>query len=364
MSVEGGDARAARRSRGSHDKAVLQLRDMFLRQEQASARMGAPMYADLCKRSAADVLAGGPVLRVAAAHLDALPKLTPLRLLGGLHRVVLSGRAPELAAYYPNVGGTATDPNGRWSAFLATCDRHRDELSKTLDHPPQTNEVGRAAVLVGGLAVALAATGRRPVRLLELGASAGLNLRADRFCVEDRGPPDSPVHLEHVWRGNVVPAVDIDVVERRGCDLAPVDPTTPEGQLWLTSYVWPDDLARHERLRAAFAVAAAVPAVVDRASVLDWLRDITPAGGALTVLWHSAVRLYLTTHERAEWDRRVAAIGIQARAESPVAHLSLEPADDVRAYAVRLTTWPGGMDRTLGTAGAHGIPVLWTLDAS
>ncbi len=344
--------------------SVERLREMFVRQARASARLGSPMYEDLCRRAAETVLAGGPVRRVVAAHLNALPTLTPLRLLGGVHRIVLSGRAPELALYYPSVGGLATDPDRRWQAFLATCDRHRDELSRALEHPPQTNEVGRAAVLIGGLAVALAATGARPVRLLELGASAGLNLRADRFRVEDRGPSDSPVRLEHVWRGDAVPAADIEVVERRGCDLAPVDPTTAEGRLSLTSYVWPDDVARHERLRGAFAVAAAVPAIVDRASVLDWLREVSPADGALTVLWHSAARLYLTAGDRAEWDRRVVAVGAQATAGAPVAHLSFEPVTDDPAYAVRLTTWPGGLDRRVGIASAHGIPVTWTLDVA
>ncbi len=201
------------------------------------------------------------------------------------------------------------------------------------------------------------------MRLLELGASAGLNLRADRFRVEDRGPSDSPVRLEHVWRGDPVPPADIEVVERRGCDLAPVDPTTPEGRLSLTSYVWPDDVARHERLRGAFAVAAAVPALVDQASVLDWLREVTPADDTLTVLWHSAARLYLTAGDRAEWDRLVAAVGAQATAHAPVAHLSFEPVNRDPIYAVRLTTWPSGLERNLGTASPHGIPVMWTLDA-
>jgi hypothetical protein len=343
--------------------SVQRLRDMFVRQAQASARLGSPMYEDLCLRAADDVVAAGPVLRVAAAHLGALPSLAPLRLLGGVHRIVLSGRAPNLARYYPSAGGTSTAPDARWLAFLDICERHRDELSRALDQPLQTNEVGRAAVLVGGLAVALAVTGRRPVRLLELGASAGLNLRADRFRVEDRGPADSPVRLSDVWRGDQVPAADIDVVERRGCDLTPVDPTSAEGQLRLTSYVWPDDLTRHARLRGAFAVAAAVPARLDRASVLDWLRDVRPADGLLTVLWHSVARLYLSPDGRAEWDRLVTAVGAEATSTAPLAHLSLEPIDDQQAFPIRLTTWPGGRTHTLGTASPHGIPVTWTLDA-
>ena len=62
------------------------------------------------------------------------------------------------------------------------------------------------------------------MRVLELGASAGLNLNWDRFRYERSaaafGPPDSPVRLP--LAGTPPPALRI--VARRGCDAAPLDP--------------------------------------------------------------------------------------------------------------------------------------------
>ena len=90
------------------------------------------------------------------------------------------GSAPELAAYYPTVGGTwSSQASEAVLAFLAA---RGDEVRPLLDQAPQTNEVGRAAALVGGL-LRLTERWQLPVRLWEIGASAGLNLQADRFRI-------------------------------------------------------------------------------------------------------------------------------------------------------------------------------------
>src|SRR5947208_1364179 len=87
--------------------------------------------------------------------------------------------------------------------------------------------------------------GRRRTAPRWVGASAGLNLRWDRFRYEARGltwgPADSPVRLCS-YNSDVPLPFDVDarVVDRAGCDAAPVDPTTEDGRLTLLSYVWPD----------------------------------------------------------------------------------------------------------------------------
>src|SRR5205823_9897640 len=109
-----------------------------------------------------------------------------------------------------------------------------------------------------------------PVGLREIGASAGLNLRADAFRYAGAdgsvwGPEDPPVRLDPAW--TAAPPLDapVRVVDRVGCDPHPIDATTPEGELRLASFVWPDQVERFTRLRGAVEVARRVPAEVVRA---------------------------------------------------------------------------------------------------
>lgn len=86
---------------------------------------------------------------------------------------------------------------------------HVEELHDALRIVPQTNEVGRSAALLVGLFDLVRACGTERIRLLEVGASAGLNLLVDRFRFEadhwTYGPADSPVRLDDAIHGPVHP---------------------------------------------------------------------------------------------------------------------------------------------------------------
>jgi hypothetical protein len=284
---------------------------------------------------------------------DPGPSALALRLMGGVHRLVLAGEAPALAGHYPSAGGT---PGHAWPAFLELLRDRRDEVRRLVDLPVQTNETGRcAALLVGFLEVA--ETTGLPLRLLEVGASAGLNLRFDRYRYElggrTWGPTDSPVTIHAALTGDPPLGADLRVASRAGCDARPVDPRTEEGRLTLASYVWPDQTERHERLRAALEVAAEVDAPVERARAAEWIEErlAEPAPDVATVVFHSIVMQYLPDEERERFERALAG------APGTIAWLRLEPVDGVPE--VRLTMWPGGEERLLARAGYHGDPVEW-----
>jgi len=327
-------------------------------QSVACGYVGSPLYQYLLDRAATDYEQGGPTLRVLEGHEDD-PKdsALALRLMGGVHRLVLTGRAPALAERYADAGG---ERDRTWGAFRQTLEDRLDELRPLVDRPVQTNEVGRCAALLPGFLGVAAHTGR-PLRLLEVGASAGLNLAWSEYRYEAGGfawgPTGSPVRIAFELSGGQIATAPVEVAERAGCDAAPVDPGSAEGRLTLLSYVWPDQTARMERLRAALAIAASNPAQVERSGAVEWTaaRLTEPAPGRATVLYHSVVMQYLSEEERDAFGRIVREAGSRAGEDTPLAWLRMEP-DGERA-AVRLATWPGGEDRLLASAGYHGTPV-------
>lgn len=348
------------------------LAELFREQARACERLGSPLYAGLMVHAADDVLAGGPIATAMAGreHASGSDAVT-LRLFGAVHRLVLSGEADALAAYYPSVGGTA-DPDAAWPAFRAVCADRLDEIRPWLERPPQTNEVGRAAALLGGLLWIVDMT-TLPVRLVELGASAGLNLRPDLLRVTwntpapgSYGPATSPVELPQAWTGTLPPlGVSPSVVERRGCDLDPIVSTTADGRLRLQSYVWPDDLPRFDRLRGALDLARQVPVSVVQADAARFLEGVSVQPGTTLVVWHSVFWQYLSADARLRVQAQLDRLGSEATAAAPFAHLSLELEEDSPDAVVRLRMWPATSFSAyadapaIATAAPHGIPVNW-----
>jgi hypothetical protein len=323
--------------------------------------MGSPLYAHLLTRAAEDTEKGGPAAALLAPHDAANPRADALalRLMAAVHRLVLTGQAPGLAAHYPSVGGRA-GPEA-WDELRAVLVDHAHRIAPLLALPCQTNEVGRCAAL----AVAffdVAADEDRPLRLLEVGASAGLNLRFDHYRYAGGGvtwgPPESPVDLSGLW---IDPPRrrprSLTVVERRGCDLRPIDPSSAEGRLGLEASIWADQGERFRRLRGALSVAARLAARVDRASVDEWLAERlaepVPAG-TVTVVYHSIVEEYLEPRVRAAFEATLGEAGARASSDAPLAWARLEPEPGMLRYTVKVTTWPGGRERVLATSGAHG----------
>ncbi|UMB68696.1 DUF2332 domain-containing protein [Mycobacterium paraterrae] len=335
-------------------------------QGQVCAGMGSAMYGELLPRIGADVEAGGVFARIFAGHEnDSARMALPLRLLGGLHRLALDASEPGLRRWYPSVGGK-WEAEAAWPDIVAAAAKHADYLRAALEQPPQTNEVGRSAALIGGL-LTLSDRFGLPVRLFEIGCSAGLNLRADHYHYSypagSWGPADAPVTIEDAWHGVLPPAADLTIVERHGYDIAPLDATTAAGEMTLLSYVWPDQQARLDRLRGAISVARQVPATLHRRNATEAVEGLGLADGTLTVLWHSIMWQYLSLPEQSTISAHIDALGAQATPASPFAHLTLEPhrrapQADVE-FVVRARCWPDRDERLLATCSPHGPPVVW-----
>lgn len=360
----------------SRERAAIMMEQQAL----ACARMGSPLYAALLTRTAQDIRAGGPGAAVVAGYEDRpSTDAIALRLMGAVHSLVLSARAPELAAVYPSVGGVVDPdrPGACWPTFRDTLETHRSWIRAWMRRPPQTNEVGRANQLIIGLLAAVAHC-PLPVRLFELGCSAGLNLRADRFrCVADDlawGPAGSPVVLRPCWQGppprwlstTTLDHPFIPIVERRGCDLLPIDPLSRHGMLVLRSYIWADQITRSQRLDAALAVAAQVPVQVEATGAAEFIQRIRTEPGTLTVVWHSVLRQFMSTADRARVDTELRRLAADAAASktSPAsgrragfAHICFEPGPSGWQHDFRLSvSLDGSPIEVLAEADAHGLP--------
>lgn len=183
----------------------------------------------------------------------------------------------------------------------------------------QTNEANRCATWLPPLSRI-----EGPVSLLEVGAAAGLCLFPDRYSVEYTAPSgvqrvDPPAGASDVVLTcrvddeASVPARYPEVVWRRGIDLDPIDPTDATAVDWLANLVWPgpDHDARVARLRAAAAVAASDPPVIERGDLRERVTDAAASAPAdsTVVVFHSAVLLYLDASGRREFADVMAGLG-------------------------------------------------------
>jgi hypothetical protein len=348
--------------------------EAFRLQAQFCGTMGSPLYAELLTRSAEDIERGGPVARVLDGWSGLpVPDAVVLRLLGAVHRLVLDGTVPELARHFPSAGGAPVWP-AAWEAFVHVVETHAPVLRAALNRHVQTNEVRRSGALLGGF-LTVAAARRLPLRVLEIGSSAGLNLLWDHYRYEVVqhlgetlapprhvwGDPESPVLVRSEWDGPLdVFDATASVVERAGCDVAPIDVGDPAQARRLESFVWPDQLERLTQLRGAIALARRTPPPLTQRAAADWLAEhlAVPHPGTATVVFHSIMWWYLSEDERNRVTELIAAAGARAVAAAPLAWLRLELMAS-REPELRLTQWPGGEDFLLGVADGHGRFVKW-----
>lgn len=279
----------------------------------------------------------------------------PLRLAGGLHALALHGH-PGLGAVYPP---QKADDEALWAAVSEALVDEAPFLLDWLDSPPQTNEIRRAAVL-RATGQWLTARHGLPLELLELGASAGLNLHWDRYALAlpgaTFGPANPALTLTPDWSGSLPPQAEPTVASRRGVDLNPLSPV--DDALRLRAYLWPDQPERMARTDAALALP---PAPVDRADAADWL-DALPAQttGTTRLICHTVAWQYFPPATQARATARIEAMGAAATPDAPLAWFGME-ADGGHGAALTLRLWPSGEMLDAGRADFHGRWVEWHL---
>lgn len=337
--------------------------DAFRDQAVSCDGLGSPLTARLC-RLCADRLEHGRVAELvlgwdgdASSRGDSVP----LRLMGALHALVLTGADPALADAYGAAAGLSDDH--LWRVVAAALERHQDHVVHWLHSAPQTNEVRRSAALIAAGHWLTARFGL-PLVLSELGASAGLNLLWDRWRLDGPagmlGPVDGPVVLTPDWRGAVPVCAPPQVVGRAGVDLNPLDPVAD--RLRLLSYVWADQADRLERTRAALDVAARDRPPIQRGDAVDWLAErlALPVPGRVHLVAHTIAWQYFPAAAQARGEALLAEHGARATPEAPLARLGMEADGSGQPGAgLTLDLWPSGQRITLGRVDFHGRWIDW-----
>lgn len=252
---------------------------------------------------------------------------------------------------------------------------HEQHLLKWLESPPQTNEVGRAAVIIAAARFA-ARRYHLPIRALELGASAGLNLNFQYFDLKPQeavslSSPSNPdfsktfdqekpgqVVLYPQWEGDV-PTAPFQVAAAEGVDLRPVDPI--RGELRLLAYCWPDQTARMARLREAIKLAQRHPNPVTAGDAGAWLVDRLAQRPLdhLTFVYHTIAWQYFPPSTQKTCEDALQSAGAAASQETPLAHFSME-GDDGDGAALTLRLWGDAPEVwRLGRVDFHGRWVKW-----
>lgn len=345
----------------SADKVIGHFRE----QAAFCTAYGSPFTGELINRLADDIEAGGPTAKLLAGwptnpRADALS----LRLVGALHAAVLTHRDAALATHYPSAANPEWRMDATWPIARALIEREHDWVARFIQSAPQTNETRRSIALLAGF-LAFAKTWNGPVDMLEIGASAGLNLNWDRFAYRTASwawGSESPVVIDTDWHGAPPPTdARISVRHRAACDLNPLDIRDEAQRLQLKSYIWPDQPDRLARFDGAVALALANNVSVERADAATWLAErlAARAADAATIVYHSIFLQYPPREAREAIVGAIRTAGASANSDAPLVWVRLEPealtdgvANSLR-MVVDIHTWPGDEHRVLAYTDGH-----------
>lgn len=324
-----------------------------------------PTYATLLEALAAGIANDHVAARLLLSDgRDPVVSALYLRFLGAVNRLAVLDDSCPLRSFYPTLGGRV-DLDEVVPCFLQVVAGNEDFVGTEMKYDVQTNDVGRA-VLLSAAMNHVAATPGTALRLLEVGASAGLNLWLDRYRIRARerswGPADSLVQLEGDFVAGSPPDTGFVVSERHGCDLNPLDISKQSIQVLLKSFIWPENTVAIRRLEAALAtVPSAAPAPIDHAEAGGWVRDKLAdlAPGVTTVVYHSFVLPYFTDTELREFETTIRDAGERADDDHRLAWVSLEPIASEGVAHLSCERWPERERTTLATCTTDISDITW-----
>jgi hypothetical protein len=293
-----------------------------------------------------------------------------LLLLAAVHYLLLRGREPRppLAAYYPSIVGAATRNDDPAPAFRRFCLVRQEEIRELLaSRRVQTNEVGRSACLLPAFTLASGMARGRPLALVEVGASAGLNLLFDRYVYDYgdgvlRGEAGSSVRISCSLMGAScppLPEVLPRVASRVGVDLHPVDVRDPDARLWQRALVWPEHTVRAKTLRRALELARGTPPPVEPGDALTVVPSLLKAipEEAVPCVFHTHTVYQFAPQDREGMDLLLAELSAP---RDLLLRVAMEPSDAAHSVLSLYAYRHGRQEKwRLAACDYHGMWLAW-----
>jgi hypothetical protein len=238
------------------------LTGQFKRFAQDEVHDSSPLYERLSAAVAED-----PEFLALAAYARKGERV-PNLFFAAVHYLLLKGKQRPLSAFYRSIHRRAGPKQDPYPAFRSFCLEEREEIINLISRGRvQTNDVSRCGFLLPAFVVASQVAHPQPLYLIEIGASAGLNLLWDRYCytygdAHRAGDLKSPVQIKCALRGAVLPPIartTPEMLSRVGVDLNPIDVRDADASLCLGAFIWPEHEERAGLLTGAIALAQRAP---------------------------------------------------------------------------------------------------------
>lgn len=273
-----------------------------------------PLYEHLANKIADD----NELLKIATSIPQGQP--VPNLLLAGV-QYLLSSSKDDLVHFYPSLTTTPKAISEVYPVFKAFVLSHSDEL-KTLfqEKLVQTNEIRRCSYLYP-MMTEIYESHKKPLALLEIGASAGLQLGMDQYnyCYNQQlhiNNSNNAFVLSSENRGQPLPASITNapvVCKRVGIDLNPINIHNEEELRWLQALIWPEHEERRLLLNQALPILKELDLQLIKGDAIKLIKDISREinEDAMLVVYHTHVANQIPMELRLELMKQLKEISME-----------------------------------------------------
>ncbi|GHO82050.1 DUF2332 domain-containing protein [Dictyobacter formicarum] len=321
-----------------------------------------PLYAMLARNISMDP----DVLRL--ARLARADQPVPNLLLGAVHYLLLSGVQHPLAAFYPSLTSIPRRSRDLYPAFRAFCQAYDEQIADIISSRiVQTNEVRRCACLLPMFEIVAQLGRARPLAIIEIGSSAGLNLLWDQYGYRygntfALGTRTAALQLNCDLLGSRTPPFPAEmpkVALKVGLDLQPVNVSNPDSILWLRSLIWPEHHERVIRLQRALEIARQQRPLLmagDALKLLPIIISNVPSDTTLCI-FHSFTVNQFSLEQR----QQLSSILIEASRQREVFRIAYESLSEAEDPVLELYLYLQNLEtkQALARASAHGNWMEW-----